>query len=151
VEAAMRDVLGSALWGTDEDALQDAVMGRLAARSLTLAIAEDPVTGGAIAGALTLVTSGLRHQVWRGAEVARSTPDASAEAARSRSQAARVRAGADVGIGVAVDEQTQTVHVVVGDATGEEATSFTFPQALAAQRARTATAAMALLRRRYCT
>ncbi|WP_322761714.1 competence/damage-inducible protein A [Frankia sp. Cr2] len=52
VEAAARAALGSALYGVDDDTLEGTVLGLLAARGETLAVAES-LTGGLLAGRLT--------------------------------------------------------------------------------------------------
>ncbi len=150
VEARMREILGTALWGADEDTLQEAVVRVLRQRKMTVAVVEDAATGGSVAAQLTQVPAELRAGVWRGGEVWTRVEPADDDAALARSHAARVRWGADVGVGVAVDEARGGLHVAVSDRQGQDVTSFVFLQALPALRTRVATSAMALLRRRYC-
>jgi nicotinamide-nucleotide amidase len=141
VETQIRQLMGNALWGTDAETLQDAVMTCLQGR--TLAVVEDSTSGGHLAALL----SGTGHAAWRGGEVWSDGP-VSIEAARARSAAARVRWGAHVGIGIAASRDG-VFHVAIGDESGTECHTWTFPQGMAALRQRVSTTALSLLRRRY--
>jgi len=67
VEERLRDLIGSGVFGVDDDTLQGAVMERLIARGETLATAES-VTGGSIADALVRVPGA--SQCFRGGIIA---------------------------------------------------------------------------------
>ncbi|MHB2020571.1 MAG: competence/damage-inducible protein A [Candidatus Xenobia bacterium] len=140
VEARIRQILGDALWGTDEDTLPRVVLRLLAERQQTLGVVENQAAGGAVTA---LLCEALAPGVWRGSEVWSGSSDAVAQA-----HAARLRTGARVGLGVVVETEGHGSIAVV-DATGVETACFRLPQALPAIRARAATTAFALLRRRY--
>ncbi|CAO5228799.1 competence/damage-inducible protein A [Frankia sp. AgKG'84/4] len=70
VETAARAALGDGVYGGDEDSLEAVVLGMLATRSATLAVAES-LTGGLLAGRLTDVPGA--SGVLRGAVVAYAT------------------------------------------------------------------------------
>jgi len=67
VEADLRERIGSGIFGVDDDTLESALLGRLAARGLTLSTAES-ITGGGIADALVRVPGA--SAVFRGGIVA---------------------------------------------------------------------------------
>ncbi len=67
VEADLRERIGSGIFGVDDETLESALLGRLAARGLTLSTAES-ITGGGIADALVRVPGA--SAVFRGGIVA---------------------------------------------------------------------------------
>ena len=111
---AIRDTLGRLVFGEGEETLEGVVLDDLAARGLTLAVAES-CTGGAVAARLTLVPGASR--AFRGGVVAydnevktsllgvgRATLDAegavSEAVARQMAAGIRTRLAADVGVAV---------------------------------------------------
>ena len=136
----MREILGAAVWGADEETLPHVVLRLLAARGETLAVVENAAAGGAITAQLSLEPI---SDVWRGSEVWAGAGDAVAQA-----HTARLRTGASIGLGIAVDVEGHGTVAII-DAAGEDVTRFKLPQALPAVRARAATTAFAVLRRRY--
>lgn len=112
MEAEVRDVLGTHIWGTDEETISDVVGHLLKGLDLTIAVGEDRA-GGALA--LELINSSHADEVFLGSLVlptqhARASFDGAAEAepnggpqtATALAQAARERLGAAVGLGVSL-------------------------------------------------
>jgi nicotinamide-nucleotide amidase len=108
-EAELRALLGSLVFGVDEQAMEDAVAGLLVAHRLTLGVAES-VTGGLVGARLTNVAGAT--DFFRGSIVSYDSevkfdllgvprgPVVSEAAASAMAQAAAKLLGADVGIGV---------------------------------------------------
>jgi nicotinamide-nucleotide amidase len=108
-EARLRATIGDLIFGIDDETMEHAVLGRLAARGWTLGVAES-LTGGLIGSRLANVPGASR--TFRGTigsyatEVKRSVLGVtaeqvvSAECARQMAEAARDVLGADVGIAV---------------------------------------------------
>lgn len=134
-EDELRALLGSIVFGVDDDTMESVVAGALAARGLTLGLAES-LTGGLLASRLTGV-AGV-SEVFRGSVVSYASevkfdllgvpegPVVSAEAAEAMAVGARRVLGADVGLaltGVAgpAEQDGQPVGTVfVGLAYGDE-------------------------------
>ena len=170
VEAFARQVLGEAVYGGTDDALEATVLKMLRTRGQTLAVAES-LTGGMVAGALTDVPGA--SEIFRGSVTAYATPlkhalldvplevlDAfgavSQETAEAMARGVRARLGADWGIattGVAGPAEQEgkpagTVHVAVAGPEGVVAHQrLALPGERSLVRAATVTAALDLLRR----
>jgi nicotinamide-nucleotide amidase len=132
VEAEARRILGSAVWGADNDTLAGAVGLMLRERGLTLATMES-CTGGLLGSTITdvpgssdyfrggLVSYSTQMKIARGVE--RQIVDEhgviSSECAQAMARAARQRLAADIGIGVtgvagptSRGQAGRTIHVV---------------------------------------
>lgn len=163
-EAQLRSLLGSAVFGVDEETMEAAVGRLLVAASLTLGLAES-VTGGLIASRCTAVPGA---SAWfRGSVVSYATAvkrdvlavDAegvvSEAAARQMAEGARRVLGADVALAVtgvagpteAEGEPVGTVWIGVADASTTVATRIFRPGGRDRVRQMTAISAMDLLRR----
>jgi nicotinamide-nucleotide amidase len=109
VRALILDKLGDIIFGVDEQSMEDVVAERLAARGLTLAVAES-LTGGLIASRLVNVAGASSW--FRGGVVSYASqikfdllgvpegPVVSASAAESMARGVRTLLGADVGLSV---------------------------------------------------
>jgi len=112
LDAAIRGLLGDALWGTDDEKLEGRVIARLRAAGATLAVAES-VTGGLVAQRLTGIPGAsavfaggwvayrdAAKTGWLGLDPARLAADGavSAATAAAMAAAARGRAGAAFGL-----------------------------------------------------
>jgi nicotinamide-nucleotide amidase len=169
VEAEARRILGSAVWGADDDTLAGAVGSMLRQRGLTLATMES-CTGGLLASTITdvpgssdyfkggLVSYATEMKIAWGVD--RKIVDEhgviSAECARAMARAARQRLAADVGVGVTgvagpdrqEDKPVGTVHIAVAAGEGTPQTvSYVIAQGREAIKRRAVTTALALLRR----
>jgi nicotinamide-nucleotide amidase len=169
VEAEARRILGSAVWGADDDTLAGAVGAMLRERGLTLATMES-CTGGLLASTITDVPGSSDY--YKGGLVSYATEMKiawgvdrqviaehgviSTECAQAMARTVRDRLGADVGIGVTgvagPDPQEEkpvgTVHVAVALGEGPPQTvSYVFAQGREAVKRRAVTTALALLRR----
>ncbi len=127
-EAAVRDVIGQFVFGTDDETMESVVLDLLRQRNLTLAVAES-VTGGMVGARLTSVPGS--SDVLRGGVVAYASgvkfdllevpegPVVSPDTARAMAEGVRKLLHADVGIsttGVAgpaeqENQRTGTVHL----------------------------------------
>lgn len=169
VEEEARRLLGTFVWGADDDTFEGVVGDLLRQRKLTLGVMES-CTGGLLSDLITNVPGA--SQYFRGGLVAYQTelkirwgvrPEIirehgviSAECARDMARAARAFFGADVGIGITgvagpdpqEDKPVGTVHVAV-DApfAPPQSVSYTFAQSREAIKRRAATTALTLLRR----
>ena len=106
-EARVRAIVGDAIFGTDDQTMESAVLDLLRSRGLTLAVAES-LTGGLVGARLTAVPGA--SDVFRGAVVSYASdvkfdllglpvgPVVSGGAAKAMAQGVRKRLGADVGI-----------------------------------------------------
>jgi nicotinamide-nucleotide amidase len=169
VEAEARRILGSAVWGADDDTLAGVVGGMLRQRDLTLATMES-CTGGLLASTITdvpgssdyfkggLVSYATEMKIAWGVErqVTAEHGVISSECAQSMARAARERLAADIGIGVTgvagPDQQEEkpvgTIHIAVALAEGPPQTvSYVFAQGREAVKRRAVTTALSLLRR----
>ena len=169
VEAETRRILGSAVWGTDDDTLAGAVGAMLRERGLTLATMES-CTGGLLGSTITDVPGSSDY--YRGGLVSYATEMKTAwgvdrqviaehgvissECAQAMASAVRDRLGSDAGIGVTgvagpdpqEDKPVGTIHIAV--ALGEsppQTVSYVFAQGREAVKRRAVTTALALLRR----
>lgn len=169
LEERMRAVLGTAIWGTDEQTLAQAIGDVLSTRGLTLASMES-CTGGLLANTLTDIPGS--SQYFLGALVSYATEmktnwgvDSdvieeygviSEETARAMARAARDETGASLGIGITgvagpEDQDGKpagTVHVAVdGEDLGSHHLHYFFPQNREAVKRRAVTTALLLVRR----
>jgi nicotinamide-nucleotide amidase len=165
-EAEVRALLGTLVFGVDDDTMESVVAGALAARGLTLAVAES-VTGGLMASRLTDV-AGVSN-VFRGGVVSYASevkfellgvpegPVVSADAAEAMAAGVRRLLGADVGLAVTgvagpAEQDGQPVGTVfVGLAIGDEppiAVHLRLPGERRTIRELTVISALDLLRRR---
>jgi nicotinamide-nucleotide amidase len=169
VEAEARRILGSAVWGADNDTLASAVGGMLRERGLTLATMES-CTGGLLGSTITDVPGSSDY--FRGGLVSYSTEMKTAwgverqiidehgvissECAQAMARAARQRLAAHIGIGVTgvagpdkqEDKPVGTIHVAVALENGPPQTvSYVFAQGREAVKRRAVTTALSLLRR----
>lgn len=118
-EQLLRSLIGDIVFATDDDNMETVVVAALAARGLTIAVAES-VTGGYLAGRLCAVAGASR--VFRGGVVAYHPdikhdlldvppgPVVTEEAARAMADGVRARLGADIGLattGVAGPDQSE--------------------------------------------
>jgi nicotinamide-nucleotide amidase len=173
LEEQVRQRLGEAIWGADEDTLEGVVGDMLHERNLTLSTMES-CTGGLLANTITNVP-GVSHHYRGGlvsyatamkvewgvpAEVIEEHGVISAECAAAMAQAVRARLGTDVGIGITgvagpdpqEDKPPGSIHIAV-DAGFEtpQAISYQFAQSREAVKRRAVTTALALLRRTLLT
>jgi nicotinamide-nucleotide amidase len=170
LEAQLRDVLGTAVWGADGDTFESIVGQMLVERGLTLAVMES-CTGGLLSDVITNVPGSSRY--FRGGIVSYATEVkelmgvdeaiiaahgvVSAETAAAMAAAVRERLGADIGIGVTgvagPDPQDGVpvgqVYVGLdgGARLGQHAVAFQLNQTREAIKRRAVTQAIALLRR----
>jgi len=169
VEEEARRILGSAVWGADDDTLAGAVGAMLRERGLTLATMES-CTGGLLASTITDVPGSSDY--YKGGLVSYATemkvawgvdPQVIAEhgviseqCARAMACAARERLGADIGIGVTgvagpdpqEDKPVGTIHIALDDGSeAPQAVSYVFAQGRGAVKRRAVTTALSLLRR----
>jgi nicotinamide-nucleotide amidase len=169
VEEEVRRILGSAVWGADDDTLAGAVGAMLRERGLTLATMES-CTGGLLASTITDVPGSSNY--YKGGLVSYATemkvawgvdPQVIAEhgvisepCAQSMARAARERLGADVGIGVTgvagpepqEDKPVGTIHIALDDGgPAPQTVSYLFAQGREAVKRRAVTTALSLLRR----
>ena len=168
VEQQLREILGPAVWGGDEDTLESVVVKLLLERKLTLATMES-CTGGLLASAITdvpgsgdvfkggIVTYGTRVKEDFGvpADVIDRFGVVSDEVAMAMAAAIRNRIGADIGVGVTgVAGPTELegrpvgeVHIGLDDGEQPLSMKFNFPQRREAVKRRAVTNALQLIRR----
>jgi len=168
VEAEMRRILGTAVWGTDDDTLEGVIGRMLLERGLTLATMES-CTGGLLASTITDAAGSsayfLAGYVAYSPEIKVALgvdPDliekhgvVSAEVAVDMARAARLRAGADIGLGVTgvagpdplEGKPPGTIHIAVHDGKSPQSISYIYHQGRTATKKRAALAVLALLRR----
>ncbi len=163
-EERIRTVIGNVIFGVDDDTMESVVLGMLADRGLTLAVAES-VTGGLVTGRLTNVPGSSR--VLRGGVVSYASevkyelldvtpgPVVSESAALEMARGVRTALKADVGLsltGVAgPDEQdgqpVGTLFVGIATRDGEVSTSFRLPATRDQMRQMSVISALDFLRR----
>ena len=168
LEEEARRILGTAIWGADDETLEGALGRMLEERGLTLASMES-CTGGLLASTITDVpgssayfkggyvayTAEMKIALGVSAELIEQHGTVSDEVAADMARAARTAAAADYGIGVTgvagPDElegkRPGTMHIAVHDGTAPETMSYTFYQGRVATKRRAVTTALALLRR----
>jgi len=168
VEARIRDLLGDAVWGADDDTLQEAVAAMLKERGLSISVMES-CTGGLLASTITDVPG--VSAFFRGGLVA-YTADAkvhygvdagiieqhgivSNDTAAAMAHAARRQFDADIGVGITGvagpephgGQPVGAVCLAVETPRENYATGYTFAQTRAAIKARAVTSALTLVRR----
>jgi nicotinamide-nucleotide amidase len=168
VQEAMERILGSVIWGYDDDTFEMAVGHMLRERGLSVATMES-ATGGLLASTLTdapgassyvrggLVAYTAEQKIAWGVprEVIEEHGVISIECARAMAAAARAQTGADLGIGITgiagpdpqEDKPVGTMHIALDDGDGGDATSYTFAQSREAIKRRAVTSALSLVRR----
>lgn len=168
VEQGIRQILGSAVWGTGDDTLESAIVRMLEERSLTLSTMES-CTGGLLASVLTdapgaskvfkggLVTpmTETKEEFGVPAELVERYGVISDETALAMAKAVRERLGADIGVGVtgvtgpeaADGRPAGEVHIGLDDGARTDVIRFTFPQRREAVKRRAVTNALQLIRR----
>ncbi len=128
-EIKIRNVLGSYIWGTDDETLETAIGGLLKTRGLSLAVMED-YSGGLLTA--NLADAPESELFFRGGMVAQSDrsktalgvpadtiakyQSVSAEVANEMAEVVRQRLGADIGVGITGMETSQpngTVHFAI--------------------------------------
>lgn len=169
VENEVRRILGSVIWGADDDTLEGALGDMLRQHDLTLATMES-CTGGLLANTITNVPGSSGY--FRGGLVSYATelkiewgvdPEViaqhgviSAECARAMARAARERLRADIAIGITgvagPDPQEGhppgTIHIGLDSGFAvPQSVSYHFAQGREAVKRRAVTTALALLRR----
>ncbi len=168
VEEEARRILGSIIWGADDDSLEGVIGRLLDDRGLTLATMES-ATGGLLASTITDVpgssayfkggyvayTARMKMGLGVSAELIERHGVVSSEVACDMARAARDDAGADYGVGVtgvAGPDELEgkppgTMHIAVHDGHVAEPLSYTFYQGRPATKRRAVTTALFLLRR----
>lgn len=171
IEAQLRSILGSAVWGADDDSLETAVVAMLRERGLTLSTVES-CTGGLLASALTDAPGAA--EVFKGGLVTYMTQSAhskedlgvpaavideygvvSEQTAIAMATAVRERFGTDIGVGVTGvagpapedGRPVGEVHIGLAEAEGSQSLRFHFPQRREAVKRRAVTNALQLIRR----
>ncbi|MGQ9572557.1 MAG: competence/damage-inducible protein A [Dehalococcoidia bacterium] len=167
VEEEARRILGSAVWGADDDTLEAVVGVMLRERGLSLATMES-CTGGLLASTVTDVagsssyfkggfvayTAEMKIALGVNEELIRRHGVVSQEVALDMARAVRERLGADLGIGITgvagpeplEDKPVGTVHIGLDDGLAPQAVGYTFAQSRAAIKRRAVTTALFLLR-----
>jgi nicotinamide-nucleotide amidase len=130
-ETRIRNVLGSYIWGTDDETLETAIGGLLISKGLSLALMED-YTGGWLTASLADVQGSelflrggvvaqsdrAREALGVPAETTLGHQTVSAETATAMAIAAKRRFGSDIGIGVTRMDEPQpngAVHFAIVD------------------------------------
>jgi nicotinamide-nucleotide amidase len=169
VEAELRAILGSAVWGIDDETLEGAVNQMLRQRGLTIAAMES-CTGGLLAS--TITDSPGSSEVFRGGivsyhteikiqfgvprEVVEEFGVISAECAKAMAAAIRRALNTDVGVGITgvagpdsqEDRPVGTMHIAFADGEGEpDVMSYTFGGGREMIKRRAVTNALLLVRR----
>ncbi len=123
-ESDVRAILGDAVWGVDDETYEGIVGQLLAARGLTLAVAES-FTGGFMTHTLASVPESQRYfkgglvatsdevKVALGLEAHQVTGKASAEIAAAMAVLARQKFGASIGIGIEGESSPEAVSGMV--------------------------------------
>ncbi|HEX5939741.1 MAG TPA: competence/damage-inducible protein A [Dehalococcoidia bacterium] len=169
LEDRARQVLGNAIWGTDEETLQQAVGEVLRQRGLTVATMES-CSGGLLANTLTDIPNSsdyflggfvsyateLKEQWGVDPAIIEQYGVISEECARAMAVAAREQTRASIGMGITCvagpaeqdGKPAGTVHVAVdGGELGASHAQYFFPQSREAVKRRTVLTALMLLRR----
>jgi competence/damage-inducible protein CinA-like protein len=168
VEEEARRILGTIIWGADNDTLEGVVGDMLDQRGLTLATMES-CTSGLLASTITDITGAAQY--YKGGYVANSAQMMmglgvsadliekhgviSSEVAAAMASAARRNLDTDYGIGitgVAGNDEVEgkppgTMHIAVAGEFGADEISYTFYQGRQATKRRAVTTALFLLRR----
>ena len=168
MEAELRQILGPAIWGADDDTFESVVGDMMKERQVTLATMES-CTGGLLASTITDVPGAseyfrggfvsyqteLKIELGVSAAVIEEFGVISAECARAMARAAREKLEASVGIGITgvagPDEQegkpAGTVHIAIDSIWAPpQTTSYVFAQGRTAVKRRAVTTALVMLR-----
>jgi nicotinamide-nucleotide amidase len=172
VEAQVKAILGSAIWGLDGDTLESAVVKMLAKRGLTIATMES-CTGGLLASTITDAPGA--SDVFVGGVVTYETSTKedfgvprdiverfgviSAETALAMASAVRRDIKADIGVGITgvagpaefEGHPVGEVHIALDDGKQPELVQINFPQRREAVKRRAVTSALQLIRRAILT
>jgi nicotinamide-nucleotide amidase len=168
VEAELRQILGSAVWGADDDTLEAAVLHMLEGRNLTLSTMES-CTGGLLASVLTdvpgaasafkggLVTyqTEVKEQFGVPSGIIEEYGVVSDETALAMARAVREQLGTDLGVGITGvagpdaenGRPVGEVHIGLDGGIASDLLRFTFPQRREAVKRRAVTNALQLIRR----
>ncbi len=168
VEDEVRRIFGTALWGTDEETLAEAVGDLLKEKRLSVAVMES-CTGGLVAsnltdvpgsseyfkGGLVTYTAEAKLQYGVPAETIIQHGVVSEATARAMATAVRKEMGADIGVGVTgvagpephEGERVGTMHIGIETPETSAHTSYVFAQTRAAIKNRAVTTALLLIRR----
>ena len=166
VEAEARRILGTAIWGQDDDTLAGGVVRMLTAQGLTLGLMES-ASGGAIASAITDVAGSSEYfkgslvTYWSELKVAMGVPAEiaargviSRECAEAMARAARDRLNVDLALsvtGIAGSEPVEgqppgTMHLALWDGTTMEYVTFRYFQGREQAKRRIVQQALTMLR-----
>jgi nicotinamide-nucleotide amidase len=172
VEAQVKAILGSAIWGLDGDTLESAVVKMLAKRGLTIATMES-CTGGLLASTITDAPGA--SDVFVGGVVTYETSTKedfgvprdiverfgviSAETALAMASAVRRDIKADIGVGITgvagpaefEGHPVGEVHIALDDGKQPELVQINFPQRREAVKRRAVPSALQLIRRAILT
>jgi nicotinamide-nucleotide amidase len=169
VQDEVERILGPAVWGHDDDTMEQSIGRVLKERGLTLATMES-ATGGLLSSTITdapgssayfrggLIAYATEQKIAWGvdAEVIAEHGVISAECAKEMARATRAMLGTDIGVGVTgvagpdpqEDKPVGTMHIAVDSGDGEpQAISYQFAQGREAAKRRAVTVAFQLLRR----
>jgi nicotinamide-nucleotide amidase len=168
MEDEVHRLLGSAVWGADDETLEGAIGAMLKDGGLTLATMES-CTGGLLASSITDVpgsseyfkggyvayTAEMKMALGVSAKLIEEHGTVSDEVAADMARAARSKAGADLGVavtGAAGPDELEgkppgRIHIAVDDGGPGQRVSYTYYQGRAATKRRAVTSALALVRR----
>jgi nicotinamide-nucleotide amidase len=168
VEAELNKILGTAVWGRDDDTLASAVGVMLEDRGLKLAVMES-CTGGLLANTMAdapgsseyfvggIVSYATQVKIDSGVdgELILEHGVVSEQVARAMARAVSERLGSDIGVGITgvagpaeqEGKPVGTVHIGLWDGQGESGLSYQFNQGRDAVKARAVTMALMLVRR----
>ncbi len=168
VEQRLRELFGSAVWGINDDTLQESIGDLLKSNNLTIAVMES-CTGGLLASTLTdvagssgyfmggLVTYSEETKMRYGVpgEVIREHGVVSEQTARAMAHAARKEMGADIGVGVTGvagpaahgGKTIGTTHIGIETPTDSAHAGYVFAQTREAIKNRAVTSSLTLIRR----
>ena len=168
VEESIRALLGTAIWGADDDSFQEAVAGLLKQRDLSIAVMES-CTGGLLASTITdvpgvsaffrggLVAYTAEAKIRYGVDpsIIEEHGIVSNQTAAAMASAARRQFESDLGVGITGvagpephgGQPVGAICLAVETPTESYATGYTFAQTRAAIKARAVTSALTLVRR----
>lgn len=168
VEREMRRILGSAIWGVDDETLETSVLALLVERGLTLStmesctggllastIVDAPGAGDAFKGGLVAYTPELKERFGVDAAIIREHGAVSLETAMAMARAVRSTLATDIGVGitgVAGPESLEgrpvgEVHIGIDDGSQAQSITTNFSQGREAIKRRAVTNALQLIRR----
>ena len=168
VEESIRALLGTAIWGADDDSFQEAVAGLLKQRDLSIAVMES-CTGGLLASTITdvpgvsaffrggLVAYTAEAKIRYGVDpsIIEEHGIVSNQTAAAMASAARRQFESDLGVGITGvagpephgGQPVGAICLAVETPAESYATGYTFAQTRAAIKARAVTSALTLVRR----